>query len=191
MNFSIHINSVVLTRILPHLSYVTRITVSCLVNFPAFMITLPLFNYLTIWYHCFAFSVIFVIQRNYTNPKYNLTLVLYSFGKSLYSQSIASQNYIDFWCYVAHYLWNSTCVCVFIFFHRGGFFRLQDVQDILDGTDQRSCVVNISWLRYAKFHHRRIWKCHISPPKTKTPAAVLLGRKRYMNCSAKRWYILI
>ena len=48
------------------------------------------------------------------------------------------------------------CVYVFIFFHREGFFRLQDVQDILEGTDQRSCVVNISWLRYAKFHHLRI-----------------------------------
>ena len=28
------------------------------------------------------------------------------------------------------------CVCVFIFFHREGFFRLQDFQDILEGTDQ-------------------------------------------------------
>ena len=84
------------------------------------------------------------------------------------------------------------CVCVFILFHREGFFRLQDVQDIPEGTDQRSCVVNISWLRYAKFHHRRIWKCHISPPKTKTPAALLLERKRYeIIRSAKRWYILI
>ena len=36
------------------------------------------------------------------------------------------------------------CVYVFIFFHRQGFFLLQDVQDILEGTDQRSCVVNIS-----------------------------------------------
>ena len=36
------------------------------------------------------------------------------------------------------------CVCVFIFFYREGFFRLQNVQDILQGTDQRSCVVNIS-----------------------------------------------
>ena len=34
-------------------------------------------------------------------------------------------------------------VCVFIFFHRGGFFRLKNVQDKLEGTDQRSCVVNI------------------------------------------------
>ena len=38
------------------------------------------------------------------------------------------------------------CVCVFIFFHREGFFCLQDVQDIPEGTDQRSCVVNISWV---------------------------------------------
>ena len=62
------------------------------------------------------------------------------------------------------------CVCVCVFFHREGFFRLQNAQDIIEGTDQQSCVVNISWLRYAKFHHLRIWKCHISPPKTKTPA---------------------
>ena len=64
------------------------------------------------------------------------------------------------------FFFRAACVCVFIFFHREGFFRLQDVQDILEGTDQRSWVVNISWLRYATFHHRRIWKCHISPPKT-------------------------
>ena len=84
------------------------------------------------------------------------------------------------------------CACVFLFFHCGGFFRLQNVQDIREGTDQRSCVVNISWLRYAKFHHLRIWKCHISPPKTKTPAEPLLERKRYdIMCSTKRWYILI
>ena len=87
------------------------------------------------------------------------------------------------------------CVCVFIFFHCEGFFRLQDVQDILEGMDQRSCVVNISWLRYAKFHHRRIWKCHISPPRMKAPAALLVERKRYdindINCSMEGWYILI
>ena len=92
---------------------------------------------------------------------------------------------------ISNILYN-VCVCVFIFFHREGFFRLQDVQDILEGMDQRSCVVNISWLCYAKFHHRRIWKCHVSPPKTKTPAVLLLERKRYdIIRSAKRWYILI
>ena len=84
------------------------------------------------------------------------------------------------------------CVCVYVFFHREGFFRLQNAQDIIEGTDQQSCVVNISWLRYAKFHHLRIWKCHISPPKTKTPAEPLLERKRYdIMCAAKWWYILI
>ena len=51
---------------------------------------------------------------------------------------------------------NGMFVCVFILFHREGFFRLQNVQDILEGTDQRSCVVNIGWLLYAKFHHLRI-----------------------------------
>ena len=84
------------------------------------------------------------------------------------------------------------CVCVFIFFHLEGFFRLQDVQDIPEGKDQRSCVVNISWVLSAKFHHLRFWKCHISLPKTKTPAVSLLERKRYdIMCSTKRWYILI
>ena len=60
-----------------------------------------------------------------------------------------------------------------------------------EGTDQRSCVVNISWVLSAKFLHLHIWKCHISPPKTKTPANSLLERKRYdIMCSMKRWYIL-
>ena len=45
------------------------------------------------------------------------------------------------------------CVCVLVFFHREGFLSLQNVQDILEGTDQRSCVVNISSVPYAKFHH--------------------------------------
>ena len=70
-------------------------------------------------------------------------------------------------------------MCVCIFFHREGFFRLQDVQGILEGTDQQSCVVIISWVLSAKFHYFRIWKCHISPPKTKTLADSLLERKRY------------
>ena len=48
------------------------------------------------------------------------------------------------------------CVCVVIFFHREAFFRLQDVQDILEPTDQQSCVVNISCVVSAKFHYLRI-----------------------------------
>ena len=42
---------------------------------------------------------------------------------------------------------SASAVCVFILFHREGFFHLQNVQDILEGMD---------WLRYAKFHHLRI-----------------------------------
>ena len=83
-------------------------------------------------------------------------------------------------------------VCVFIFFHREDFFRLQHVAGILEGTDQRSCFVNISWVLYVKFHHLRIWKCHISPPKTKTPAEPVMERKRCdIMCSTKRWYIFM
>ena len=69
------------------------------------------------------------------------------------------------------------CVCLFISFHRGGFFRLQDVRDILEGADQRSYVVNINLGASAKFLHLGIWKCHISPPKTKTPARHKTGEK--------------
>ena len=55
-------------------------------------------------------------------------------------------------------VWVCVCVCecVVIFFHREGFFRLQDVQDILEPTDQQSCVVNISCVVSAKFHYLRI-----------------------------------
>ena len=48
------------------------------------------------------------------------------------------------------------CVCVFIFFDRECFFRLQNVQDMLEPTDQQSCVVNISCVLSAKFHYLRI-----------------------------------
>ena len=48
------------------------------------------------------------------------------------------------------------CVCVFIFFHCEGFPRLQNVQHILEGMDQRLRVVNISWMPYVKFHHLRL-----------------------------------
>ena len=70
------------------------------------------------------------------------------------------------------------CVCVFILFHREGFFRLQDVWYMLKGTDQRCCVVSIIRYAAAKFPHLGIWKYHISPPKTKTPATYKLEIKR-------------
>ena len=88
--------------------------------------------------------------------------------------------------------YSAVCVCVFIPFHllvsSGCTMSLTYVRS----SDQRSFVVSISWLRYAKFHHRRIWKCHISPPKTKTPAALLLERKRYdIMLREKMIYIVI
>ena len=96
---------------------------------------------------------------------------------------------------------NLKCVYVFVFilFHREGFFRLQNVQDILVGADQRSCIVNISFVLSAKFPHLHIWKCHISPPKTKTPAYSLgynlLHKKmiyiEHINrpwCNADKWW---
>ena len=84
------------------------------------------------------------------------------------------------------------CVCVFIFY-REGFFRLQDVRDILEGTDQRTYVVNINMDASAKFLHLVIWKYHISPPKTKTPARHKTGEKtiRYIDGQRKDdiyWY---
>ena len=45
------------------------------------------------------------------------------------------------------------CVCVCILFHREGFFRLQDVIHMLEGTDQRCCVVSIIRSADAKFLH--------------------------------------
>ena len=53
----------------------------------------------------------------------------------------------------------NVCVCVFIFFYREGFFRLQDVQDILEGTDQRGdCVMPSSIIAVSEnaiFHLQR------------------------------------
>ena len=49
--------------------------------------------------------------------------------------------------------WVGGWVCMCAFFHRDSFFRLQIVQDIFEGTDQQFCVVNISCMLYAKFHH--------------------------------------
>ena len=80
------------------------------------------------------------------------------------------------WCPVSNT--GAVCVCVCILFHREGFFRLQDAWDILEGTDQRCCVVSIIRCAAAEFLHLGISKYHISPPKTKTPATYKLERKR-------------
>ena len=99
------------------------------------------------------------------------------------------------------YHWNGTnlriatfsmlSVCVFIFFHREGFFRLQNVQDILEGTDQRSCVVNISKVLYA-IPSSPYLKMSYFTSKDENSSPYLLERKRYDKmCSTKRLYILI
>ena len=61
----------------------------------------------------------------------------------------------------------SLCLHVFIFFHHEGFFWLQDVKDILERYGSTIlCYLGA----FAKFLHLCVWKCHISPPKTKTSA---------------------
>ena len=81
----------------------------------------------------------------------------------------------------------SLCVCVFIFFQRESFLRLQDVRDILKGTDQRSCIVNTNLGVSAKFLHLGICKCLISPPKMKNKARHKTGEKtiRYIGGQRK------
>ena len=71
------------------------------------------------------------------------------------------------------------CVCVCVLFHREGFFWLQDVWYMFEGTDQRCYVVSILRCASAKFLHLGIWKYHISPPKTKTPVTTN-WRENYM-----------
>ena len=100
-----------------------------------------------------------------------------------------------FWCFRC-WLWTNKCsLCVWmyvcVFFHREGFFRLQDVLDILEGTDKRSCVVNINLGASAKFFHLGIWKCHISSPKTKLQPIDNWRETIWHIRVIKRWHILI
>ena len=45
------------------------------------------------------------------------------------------------------------CACVFLHFHCKSFFVCNDVSDILEGTDQRSCVEGIILDTSAKSLH--------------------------------------
>ena len=49
----------------------------------------------------------------------------------------------------------------------------------LRGTDQRCYVVSILRCASAKFLHLSIRKCHISPPKTKTPVTANWRENEY------------
>ena len=85
--------------------------------------------------------------RKYTRPPKNLiSIVLITCGNVIVNPLQQKKMFLKNYETVKLRLLNfeTVCVYVFIFFHREGFFRLQDVQDILEGTDQRSCVVNIS-----------------------------------------------
>ena len=48
--------------------------------------------------------------------------------------------YMYIYIYIYIYIYMCVCVCVFIHFHCKSFFVCNNVSDILEGTDQRSCV---------------------------------------------------
>ena len=52
-------------------------------------------------------------------------------------------------------------------------------------TDQRCYVVSIIPGASAKFLHQRIWKCHMSPPKTKLQHTYKLESNQSVNQSIK------
>ena len=82
------------------------------------------------------------------------------------------------------------CVCVCVCVYSSSIFCKCPRHTWGYGSTILCC--DFSWVLSAKFHHLRIWKCHISPQKTKTPVCNLLERKRYyIMCSAKGWYIYI
>ena len=127
--------------------------------------------------------------------------LLVDFLQSLAMRIVSSQqNTIKMDCIIyasniPYWLWTGFCclrVCMFIFFRREGFFHLQDFRDILEGTDQRSCVVNINLGASAKFLHHGIWKYYISPQKTKTPVTTNWRENDIIYWRpATRLYILI
>ena len=81
------------------------------------------------------------------------------------------------------------CICVFILLHRKGFFHPQHAWDILEGTDQRSCVVTIILGASAKFLHLRFLKCHISPPKTKILQPTNWRKNDMIYCTRRKYDI--
>ena len=80
------------------------------------------------------------------------------------------------------------CVCVCLYSSTVKASSVCKMSDTcLRGADQRCYVVSIIRCASAKFLHLSIRKCHISPPKTKTPGNHELERKRYdIYWSAKR-----
>ena len=86
-----------------------------------------------------------------------------------------------------------TCVCVFIFLHREGFFRLQDVQDILerDGSTilcceyLSGCFLPSSFISISESIIFHLQRRNSNPPKNWREFEMI-----YWN-SAKRWCLWI
>ena len=75
--------------------------------------------------------------------------------------------------YVCVYQCVCVCVCVCVCLYSYTVKASSDFKmskTYLRGTDRRSYVVNIYLGASARLPYLRIWKCHISPPKTKTAA---------------------
>ena len=83
-----------------------------------------------------------------------------------------------------------TCVCVCVCVYAlppVGFSRLHDICDIRERFGSTIFCCEHFLGASAKFLHLYLRIYLISPPKTKTPAVLLLERKRYdIMCSAKR-----
>ena len=86
------------------------------------------------------------------------------------------------------------CVCVCVCLYSFSCWLLPTARRLWHTWDVRinDLLLGILLGASAKFFHLCVWKCHISPSKTKTPGSSKLKRKPYDIMSfPKRWYILI
>ena len=79
-----------------------------------------------------------------------------------------------------------SCVCVYTPFTVKASSVCNDVRDIYDWTDQRSCVVSIILSAFAKILHLCFWNYYISHPKRKLQQANKLERKWYDLCTGEK-----
>ena len=81
------------------------------------------------------------------------------------------------------------CVCVCVPFHRG-FFHLQDVWGILEGTNQR-CYVEYHSQCFCQVPSSPYLKTSYFTSNEVTPAYRQTGEKWWYIWHAKRWYIFV